>query len=103
MCFNGAVTFSLRKSVHPIRDEGQGVPRLQWGRNFFVTEISRHDGRTYRILCFNGAVTFSLRKYDDVLIGSGSPPRFNGAVTFSLRKFLSSAGYALSKPASMGP
>ena len=33
---------------------------LQWGRNFFVTEISSLSLGI--ILCFNGAVTFSLRK-----------------------------------------
>ena len=40
--FNGAVTFSLRKyySLHKdlIHDE-----KLQWGRNFFVTEIHGRD------------------------------------------------------------
>ena len=38
---------------------------LQWGRNFFVTEITLSP--TANIIdqpsCFNGAVTFSLRKF----------------------------------------
>jgi len=38
--FNGAVTFSLRKSLDQFFVFCHG-PKLQWGRNFFVTEISR--------------------------------------------------------------
>ena len=37
-CFNGAVTFSLRKSAWVICQSTTHV-QLQWGRNFFVTEI----------------------------------------------------------------
>jgi len=36
--FNGAVTFSLRKLFHRSRITYITLP-LQWGRNFFVTEI----------------------------------------------------------------
>ena len=36
---------------------------LQWGRNFFVTEIMYLDGMyVIATTSFNGAVTFSLRK-----------------------------------------
>ena len=35
---------------------------LQWGRNFFVTEIRKYGTNHPRYLGFNGAVTFSLRK-----------------------------------------
>ena len=62
LCFNGAVTFSLRKFI--VRNS-RGMPRnkLQWGRNFFVTEIE--DNTVVLVLesGFNGAVTFSLRKF----------------------------------------
>ena len=84
--FNGAVTFSLRKwgkkacPQHHIKVLQWGrnffvteiaviacflstFSALQWGRNFFVTEMS--DGfacQSFSILGFNGAVTFSLRK-----------------------------------------
>ena len=39
--FNGAVTFSLRKLLY---SDTFGIPvaQLQWGRNFFVTEIFFH-------------------------------------------------------------
>ena len=38
---------------------------LQWGRNFFVTEIGQIINIDEKIiLCFNGAVTFSLRKLE---------------------------------------
>ena len=62
---------------------------LQWGRNFFVTEISQ-----LQVLCpatskvtFNGAVTFSLRKSRITNDNIELQKTFNGAVTFSLRKF----------------
>ena len=66
-CFNGAVTFWLRKFVTGIEQAGTGVSfngavtfwlrkyeefafgirlefdRLQWGRNFLVTEIERDN------------------------------------------------------------
>ena len=62
--FNGAVTFSLRKFALFSVGLIYGFP-LQWGRNFFVTEIwraiSERDALSDR---FNGAVTFSLRKYE---------------------------------------
>ena len=35
---------------------------LQWGRNFFVTEICVDPPQERDLQCFNGAVTFSLRK-----------------------------------------
>ena len=38
MCFNGAVTFSLRKFPDTAVTEKE-TEELQWGRNFFVTEI----------------------------------------------------------------
>ena len=64
MRFNGAVTFSLRKS-----------PAGKRLKNKYKS--------------FNGAVTFSLRKYS---IGTREMQKkrlgFNGAVTFSLRKYV---------------
>ena len=59
--FNGAVTFSLRKSG--LRDKTEELSNsLQWGRNFFVTEIKNRDCSIISSARFNGAVTFSLRK-----------------------------------------
>ena len=49
MRFNGAVTFSLRKFDTPIQIKIE-VNRLQWGRNFFVTEICIKD--TWRLWVF---------------------------------------------------
>ena len=62
--------------------------QLQWGRNFFVTEMGRAmrclPERTSR---FNGAVTFSLRKFwIPIILTLTTSTSFNGAVTFSLRK-----------------
>ena len=37
--FNGAVTFSLRKSLAAANISHSRTVGLQWGRNFFVTEI----------------------------------------------------------------
>ena len=37
--FNGAVTFSLRKCANLEDANLTGADLLQWGRNFFVTEI----------------------------------------------------------------
>ena len=37
--FNGAVTFWLRKFSHRMQDRRE-MDKLQWGRNFLVTEIS---------------------------------------------------------------
>ena len=37
--------------------------RLQWGRNFFVTEIFLNLHISGQHIRFNGAVTFSLRKF----------------------------------------
>ena len=37
-CFNGAVTFSLRKYHDRVLEVRSSI-LLQWGRNFFVTEI----------------------------------------------------------------
>ncbi len=61
-CFNGAVTFSLRKLLVIHHQPLLYLVGLQWGRNFFVTEI-RYTRMTYlQTERFNGAVTFSLRK-----------------------------------------
>ncbi len=69
--------------------------KLQWGRNFFVTEIRIVPQMHRRITAgFNGAVTFSLRKFasdrSSSFFADDSPETFelgfNGAVTFSLRK-----------------
>ena len=38
LCFNGAVTFWLRKFVGTI-SKRQNTSKLQWGRNFLVTEM----------------------------------------------------------------
>ena len=40
--FNGAVTFSLRKSAIKAKIAAD-AKALQWGRNFFVTEMSTAD------------------------------------------------------------
>ena len=39
LCFNGAVTFSLRKLHNHGKKKTKAIS-LQWGRNFFVTEIT---------------------------------------------------------------
>ena len=44
MCFNGAVTFSLRKLVQEEITLNPDGSMLQWGRNFFVTEICAAAG-----------------------------------------------------------
>ena len=63
--FNGAVTFSLRKFPHPLFSI-DFLSALQWGRNFFVTEIVIELFHIPAgIRGFNGAVTFSLRKLTD--------------------------------------
>ena len=65
---------------------GDRLP-LQWGRNFFVTEMSILLLHRLNIQGFNGAVTFSLRKFLMSASNSwNSSVSFNGAVTFSLRK-----------------
>ena len=77
---------------------------LQWGRNFFVTEITIITQTTAATPTrFNGAVTFSLRKleYHDTAVEQSS--RFNGAVTFSLRKLENGLGLDGYADASMGP
>ena len=84
--FNGAVTFSLRKFPSCVVMKRKS-PKLQWGRNFFVTEI-RSFSKTFGwiVLNFNGAVTFSLRKFSKSVLQGSERGHFNGAVTFSLRK-----------------
>ena len=87
------------------------VLSLQWGRNFFVTEICHCQSVWNTDLGFNGAVTFSLRKFGlslypfkrktslqwgrnffvtEILVHlqylTWQACGFNGAVTFSLRK-----------------
>ena len=94
MCqtFNGAVTFSLRKCASLYPASPLGTRSLQWGRNFFVTEIRSGSAEPHCALpSFNGAVTFSLRKYVTGKIKLGDGSTFNGAVTFSLRKYLRSS------------
>ncbi len=89
--FNGAVTFSLRKCDMTAMPTCSNICQLQWGRNFFVTEMSYLCLISLMVLpCFNGAVTFSLRKSSPRAWGLIPIAGFNGAVTFSLRK----SGYA---------
>ena len=110
-CFNGAVTFSLRKSpknvgsvftlwllqwgrnffvteIGNLKMISSNLFPLQWGRNFFVTEIEYYGRKPLTVYYgFNGAVTFSLRKSTRVIHQIFLDlPCFNGAVTFSLRK-----------------
>ena len=85
--FNGAVTFSLRKYDNPI---SMTVTHrtLQWGRNFFVTEIWE-----YFCVPTEGAISlqwgrnFFVTEISNSRILPIPPFRFNGAVTFSLRKY----------------
>ena len=61
--FNGAVTFWLRKFARNNRLLSATVSKLQWGRNFLVTEIRYVAGVKRESDSFNGAVTFWLRKW----------------------------------------
>ena len=111
--FNGAVTFSLRKS-NGNAGYLRGRAELQWGRNFFVTEIPNAITATLPLLILklqwgrNFFVTEISNKQSvgqpsmtplqwgrnffvtEILRSSKGQSRsqnsFNGAVTFSLRK-----------------
>ena len=86
-CFNGAVTFSLRKYIvsHFI---SSSISLLQWGRNFFVTEIGTMSRTTYQDCVLQWGRNFFVTEMQERgSYNDAGHNRFNGAVTFSLRKF----------------
>ena len=80
---NFFVTEILMKKRH-----GKQSTILQWGRNFFVTEISLAIAGTLSASTLQWGRNFFVT---EISIGAadnfGTSRTFNGAVTFSLRKF----------------
>ena len=110
-CFNGAVTFSLRKLYFVLATAVVTSCALQWGRNFFVTEIAMLDvqhkilevmlqwGRNFfvteiQLVAIYGLLlqvlqwgrNFFVTEIIESVRLMTIITRFNGAVTFSLRK-----------------
>ena len=78
---------------------------LQWGRNFFVTEIGDFRlwalGTVYR---FNGAVTFSLRKSITLSTIPHTPEQLQWGRNFFVTEIVSGIRqHADRRGASMGP
>ena len=129
VCFNGAATLSLRKSIwiqaapaaisllqwgrnFIVAEIGNGVgwsleekSALQWGRNFIVAEILSCGLRPLKVLWASmGPQLYRCGNAGIVTSVPSSTRCFNGAATLSLRK-LSNRAFLLSNSsnASMGP
>ena len=65
------------------------VTMLQWGRNFFVTEIGLRFSSLHAVLLLQWGRNFFVTEISAMLLldKKDQRGRFNGAVTFSLRKY----------------
>ena len=88
--FNGAVTFSLRKFPCTVQGNPVCALLLQWGRNFFVTEINSWGNPRWVSKTLQWGRNFFVTEIIKNIRKRERPSlNFNGAVTFSLRKCFS--------------
>ena len=108
--FNGAITFSLWKSIHEaihflfchflqwghnffvmeiiMYDLADIIPdSLQWGHNFFVMEIINMQCKFHLSFILQWGHNFFVMEMMTLRLPTSSQSTFNGAITFSLWKF----------------